>query len=387
MRNSAVILALCFAAAVSAFAAETMTPDALLQRGVASYRAGRDADATADLDAAAKAMLSQEQMQTYVNTGRFPAIDKLETALVYLTLAQSKLGHEDQAREAVQRLLTAERIETRYAQLPLGSDAAEFEAVAARLVPGTKFARGGATPPAPATPAPIVVQAPPLAPTPAPIVVQAPPLAPTPAPQPAAPVAQAVPQPPAAVVQPSPAPAEDRERMIEEGIARERARIEREANERIAAERAAIQRAADERVAAAQREAEARIAAIQSQNRRSYITTLRQADDFAANRQVSRANDIYNAIAVAGDAPREIVAEAGVGLYRTGAFGDAAAVFRKLAPFVRGEEDLRYYNAVSLFETGRYAEARKELACALPFLEVTEDVSRYQTKIEQASAR
>jgi hypothetical protein len=364
VRKTAVILGVCLVS-LAAFA-ETLPPDALLQRGVASYRAGRFSDAATDLDAVAKTLLSQDQMQAYVDTGKFPSIDKLETALVYLALAQSKLGHDDLAREAVQRLLTAQRIENRYAQLSLGSDATEFEALTARLMPGASLA-------APSSPVPIVAQAPPLNPTPAPV----------PAPLPM----QATPPPSAPPAQSATVSQSERDRAIEEAIKRETARVQKEADDRIAAERAAIQREADARVAAAQREAEARVAAIQAQNRRSYITTLRQADDYAANRQLDRANEIYNAIATAADAPREIVAEAGVGLYRTGAYANAAAIFARLVPFVRGEEDLRYYNAVSLFETGKFVEAKKELVCALPFLEVTDDITRYRTKIEQASAR
>jgi hypothetical protein len=363
--KSTVILILCFVA-LTASAAETMTPEALLQRGMASYRAGRFSDAATDLDAVAKVLLSQDQMQAYVDTGKFPAIDKLETALVYLALAQSKLGHDDQAREAVQRLLTAQRIENRYAQLSLGSDASQFEALTARLMPGASLA-------VPASPVPIVAQAPPLNPTPAPL--------------PAPPPLQAAPAPSAPPAQSATVSQSERDRAIDETIKREVARIQKEADDRIAAERAAIQREADARVAAAQREAEAHVAAIQAQNRRSYITTLRQGDDYAANHQLDRANEIYNAIATAPDAPREIVAEAGVGLYRTGAYANAAAIFAKLVPFVRGEEDLRYYDAVSLFETGKFVEAKKVLVCALPYLEVTDDITRYRTKIEQASAR
>ena len=369
VRNKVVMLVLCLVVALVAQAAETVAPDALLERGLASYRSGRYSDATVDLDSAAKTLLSQEQMQTYVSTGKFPSLDKLETALVYLALAQSKLGHDDQSRDAVLRLLTAERIEARYAQLPLNpDDAAQFERIVSRVAPGTNLRAGvvAAMPPPPAAAAP------------APIVAQAPPLTPAPAPKPPAPVAQAVAAPPPVQSQ------ADRDRMIEEALNRERARLQREADERLAAERSAIQRQADERVAAVAREAEARIAAILTMNRRSYIVTLRQADEFALKGQPARANDIYNALATGADVPREIVAEAGVGLYRTGAYRDAAAVFRKLAPFARGEEDLRYYNAVSLFETGSFAEARHELACALPFVEMSDDVNRYRMKIEAA---
>ena len=81
------------------------------------------------------------------------------------------------------------------------------------------------------------------------------------------------------------------------------------------------------------------------------------------------------------------IAAAATGLYRTSDFRDAAAEFKRLAGFARGEEDLRYYNAVSLFEIGRFDEARLELACALPFIQVTDDVSRYRSKIEQMPAQ
>lgn len=166
-------------------------------------------------------------------------------------------------------------------------------------------------------------------------------------------------------------------------VAQERARIQREADARIAT----IQREADERVAAAQKAATAQIAALQAQNRNNYLLSLRQADAMAANGKLEQANDIYNAIVTSQDVPREIVAEAAVGLYRTSAFSSAVKAFRKLAPFARGEEDLHYYNAVSLYESGEYQEAKKELACALPYIQVTADVTRYRNKIEGTPSR
>jgi Flp pilus assembly protein TadD len=72
-------------------------------------------------------------------------------------------------------------------------------------------------------------------------------------------------------------------------------------------------------------------------------------------------------------------------LYRTGDYSDALRALQKLGTFLRGEEDLRFYKAVALYEIGRYDEAKKELACALPYIQMTEDVSRYQTKIEQTT--
>ena len=71
----------------------------------------------------------------------------------------------------------------------------------------------------------------------------------------------------------------------------------------------------------------------------------------------------------------------------TGDYSDAVRAFQRVGNLSRGEEDLRYYKAVSLYETGRYDDARKELACALPYIPLTEDVSRYRTKIEQAGQR
>jgi hypothetical protein len=374
----------------------TMTPDALVQRGVVSYRAGQYANAATDLDAAAQALLSQEQMQNYVNTGKFPNLDRFETAIVYLTLAQSKLGHKDQAREAVLRMQTAERIDDSYAQLSLDSaDKAEFESIAAKLVPGFSLKAGGQV--ARATPAP-----PPAASTVAEATITT---TTAPAPPPTTLVVQASPQAPAQIAQTSPPPVAltpaqtttqrlvveptiasqrvDQQRAIEESVAQQRANIQKDADERIAA----IQRAADERVAQAQKAADAQVAAIRTQDRKNYLLSLRQADAMAATGKTDQANDIYNAVVTSSDVPREILAEAAVGLYRTGAFRSAASVFRKLIPYARGEEDLRYYNAVSLYETGEYDEAKKELACALPYIQVTADVTRYRQKIENTASR
>ncbi len=175
----------------------------------------------------------------------------------------------------------------------------------------------------------------------------------------------------------------DCQRTIDELVDRERAKIQMDADERIAA----IQRAADERFAQAQKAAEAQIAAIQAQDRRSYLLSLRQADAMAATGKTDQANDIYNTIVTSSAVPREIVAEAAVGLYRTGAFRNAVNAFRKLVPYARGEEDLRYYNAVSLYEAGEYDDAKKELACALPYIQVTADVTRYREKIERTASR
>ncbi len=318
-------------AAVVAAQTASVTPDALLQSGIASYRESHFAEAAKDLRAASDAIVTDEQMQTYVDTGHLPNIEKFETALVYLTLAETKLGNHERAREAVVRLETAERIESVYPRLQLQADAAEFPTIAARLVPGTKLNTEVAAAPSPA-PAPSV----------SPATERA-----------------------------------DRQREIEEAVAKERARIQKEADQRIAAEREAAQRSAAQQIAASQNQSA----------RTDDLVRLRQADAYADNGQFNRANEMYLAIANAPGEPRDIVAEAGVGLYRTSAFADALTVFRKLIPFARGEEDLRYYNAVALYETGDIASAKRELECALPFIVENEDVTRYRAKIETAVVR
>jgi tetratricopeptide (TPR) repeat protein len=116
------------------------------------------------------------------------------------------------------------------------------------------------------------------------------------------------------------------------------------------------------------------------------LLSLREAAVYASNNQLDQANLIYAGLLDAPNPPREMIAAAGTGLYRTGDYSDAVEAFRRLGPFARGEEDLRYYNAVSLFETGQYLAAKKELDCALPYIQVTDDVARYSAAIDRMAA-
>jgi len=111
--------------------------------------------------------------------------------------------------------------------------------------------------------------------------------------------------------------------------------------------------------------------------------TLDQAASLAANNQTDQARRVYLALLNQANVSRQTIAAAARGLYRIGAFADAVEAFRNLGTFNRGEEDLRYYNAVSLFETGHYDDAKKELACALPYIDITSDVARYRDKIQK----
>ena len=518
MRTSAGVFSLLLV--LSVFGQAT-SPDAFLDRGTSAYRQGDFPSAAIDLQAAVQAYMSSENMRRYVNTGKFENLDKLEQALVYLALAQSKLGREGEARDTILRLISAERIEPTYARLPI-ADASEFESLVSSLVPASGLTPNTqlatATPPATEEPAPlptVVATATdvndPQAPLPT-VVAGTTDQNEAQAPLPAVTAAADQPERRFVTMRTVAEERAERERIVAELVAIERAKIEQQAAARIAEEKQAAERAAAERIsaaeqristveanaqqriaaadaearqkaataeaeaaqkaaaaaaeaqqkaaaaeaeaqqriAAAQREAEQRIAALRNESqerltvaeadaaariaaakkeaderiaaaqsaakreaeariiaereaaeraaaaqiaeatanaRRSFLTSLRQAEAMANKGDLAGANEIYVRVANSENAPREVIAEAAVGLYRTGAFRNSVAAFKRLGMFAKGEEDLRYYNAVALFETGSYQEAKKELACALPFIQVTEDVTRYRTKIEQTASQ
>lgn len=453
VRRPIFVVVLFSVIAVTTFGATS--PQALLDLGLRAFRAGDYQSAVVDLQAAAQGFLSPEQMQTYVNTGKFEQLQAFETSLVYLALAQFRLGREDDTRETILRLISAERIAPTYASLPLQTDAAEFETLVVALLPSANLPKN--------------VQ-----------IAAADPSRPLPAVRP-------IEEEKVAVRKTMAQERAERQAAIDEFIAKERERIQREADARIAMEREATERAASERIAAekaaaeraasarvaaaesqadarvievqtqteqrvetiqtdaerriaeakaeaerrvavaqaeavqrlaaaeaeAKRESEARIAEIERQTqeriaaaraaserevtvrlgeaeaaaRKVYLTTLRQAEALANNGLIEDANQMYARLVNSENVPREVVAEAAIGLYRTGSFREAVRAFRKMDTFNRGEEDLRYYHAVALYEIGEYATAQKELSCALPFIQVTDEVARYRVKIEQTSAQ
>jgi len=375
------ILALALVLLTGAAAAQTNTaPDQLLQRGIGEYRAAKYAEAITDLRAASSQFLNVEQKQKFVDSGVLPTIKQLEQALVYLALAYAKTGREADAMDAVTRLLSAEKMTPAYASLPLGCDAAELESLAARLVPSEPLPHNTQLAAVDDKVAAAIAD----------IEKDA-----------DARIAEARKAADARVA----AAIAAAQKAADERIAAGRAAIQKAADARIAAERAAIEKATDERiaadraaaVAAAQRiagakaAAAARVTADRNAERRevtketpqSMLASLRKADASAKEGDFGAANRVYTRLATASNAPREVIASSGVGLYRIGDFAGAAAAFGRLGTFVRGEEDLRYYDAVALYETGRYDEAKKQLACALPYIQITDDVTRYRTKIEQ----
>jgi len=116
----------------------TMAPtsaDDLYLHGRKELRGGRYAEAVNDLRAAADAYLTPQQATRYITTGHYEALAAYEETLVYLTVAQMKLGRVADARETLRRITVAERIEPTYQALPLDAEAAEFESIAKKLLP------------------------------------------------------------------------------------------------------------------------------------------------------------------------------------------------------------------------------------------------------------
>ena len=116
----------------------TMTPtsgDDLYLHARKELRSEQYADAVKDLGAAADAYLGPQQLATYVRTGHTEALADYDEALVYLTIAQMRLGRVDDARATLRRITIAERIEPTYQRLPLDAEANEFESIARKLLP------------------------------------------------------------------------------------------------------------------------------------------------------------------------------------------------------------------------------------------------------------
>ena len=321
LRSLAIVSTILF---LLAQADAVLSSDHLLERGKEEFRAARYDAAADDLRAAASALVGPDERQLYIDTGRMPSLPQFEEALVYLALSNAKLGRELEVRDAVERLLSAERITPTYKTLNLDRDAADFEPLVRQLMPEVSLPAndrlaqlGVAPPPAPQPESaetaertvlaraiqeqPIEHALPPVTPV-TPSTHQEPERAPAPVPQPV-----------------------------------------------------------------------------------SLTTKIKQAQKAALNGDVDTAVFLFSQVAASSNANRSQIAAAATGLYQTAAYIEAVEAFKRMGPFAHGEADLRYYDAVALYETGHYDEARRQLTCALPFLEASDDVARYQMKIEQAS--
>ena len=415
MHNFSRIMALVVAVLGATVPATAATPHdfymGLLCRGVASYEASHHPDAATQLRIAA--------------FGLVDTIDQYQLAQVYLTLTFEKLGQHDKAREAAQRVITAERVERKYAGLTAPAAVrTAFEATAARLLnpADVKSLREGTTPPRQA-PQPSTS----LRPTPA-----APPAA-TPQPstqQPASPQ-KATTTPPRTA---APAPQIDSARQItspenvppqtiipvpppetpKTQTANSKPPVKPPTTSTVTKPPATVKPApsANPTPATVQPQRPATSAATRSvsteTNGRGTLesprppassipapaprpltaseagTRLAAAERALNSSNLSEARRAFRELLGATGLDHEMLIRLAEGLYRSRDFAGALNAFGRIGTLRRGEEPYQYYIAVAAYETGDPVRARKALAAALPFIEITPDVARYRGKIESS---
>lgn len=309
---------------------------ALLRRGTAEVEAGRHADATTNLRLAAFGLLE--------------SIEHYQTAQAYLAVAFDRLGQTQQAREAAQRVVAAERVERKFRGIALpAAIRTAFDAVAKKVLTASDVAMlsGGAIPATTTTAPPVIVDrvdvqtetrkpATEPAPKPAPVQTTTPvqttpmPQPPAPKPEPAAPKPQPVqPQ----NTQPA-RPQNTQPQTTQRGID-------------VAGQFAAAERA-------------------------------------LSSANISEARRLYRELLGATSLDHGMLIRLAEGFYRSRDFANALAAFDRAGGLRPGEEPYRYYVAVAAYELGQYDRARRELAAALPFIEQTPDVQRYRVRIEGA---
>jgi tetratricopeptide (TPR) repeat protein len=389
-------------AASSAVAADSDFYQRLLQRGIAHYNDGNYAPAMQELKLAA--------------FGLVDSLDQFETAYVYYTNAAQKLQKEASARDALQRILAAEKIEHRYAALTLPAEVrTAFEAAARSLlrrdelgllrigsaaapktteivvpdpiVPAPKTPQPApATPqPAPTTPqpAPVTPQPQPKAPQPAPVIPQPAPVKPQPQPVPRAPQpAPVIPQPVPVKPQPQPVPVKPQPQPAP--VTPQPVPVPVKPQPQIATPQPQPVQPAPQPQPPLPQPA----APPQPPTRPAPANDTGETI-FAAERAVNQgdlasARNLYRALLAQPQLPRTSALRIAEGLYRSRDFPNTVKAFGRAMPLARGEEPYRYYLAVALYETGNYAAAKRELAAALPYIDETPDVSRYRAKIEGA---
>ncbi len=315
--QSTLLLVAILASAPAFAATATDFYVSLLRRGAADVEAGRNAEAVTVLRLAA--------------FGLVDSIPEYETALAYLAVAHDRLKEQNRVRDTAVRILSAERIERRFAGLPLpAAIRSAFEAAARKVLTSAEVASLSAPVPAPATVTPPRTES-----TSRP-VVESPskPATTTTTTNSSTTPAQPKPEPP------KPAPAKPQPQPQTSAPARPPVV---DVNARLAA---------GERALGATNLNEAR---------RIYRELLEQPN-----------LDHGTWIRIAE------------GLYRSRDFANTLVAFQRAGALRPGEEAYRYYIAVANYETGQIERAKRELAAALPHIELTADVQRYRAKIEGA---
>jgi tetratricopeptide (TPR) repeat protein len=307
------LLTFLLSGAANAFAASsTEFYTSLLDRGVSSFHAERYQEATTYLKLAA--------------FGFVDSIDRYQTAQVYLTLSYDRLGDVEKARDAARRVIAAERIQPKFAGLPLPAGiGSSFDSLVTRLLGSadSAFLR---------RPAPPQVQ--PQTPVQQPQPAQQKPQQVAPAPSVTTPAATTPKSPVVekpAVKQPPPSPAPTTPKTISP----------QDANALLVA-----------------------------------------GDRAVASAQLNDARRAYRSLLDAPGVTRETLIRVAEGLYRARDFEGSLLAFAKVGTLRRGEEPYHYYMAVASYETGKYAKAKVEMDAAIPFIEITPDVARYRAKID-----
>lgn len=354
-RAIALFILLLIAAGSALAATATEFYVSLLRRGVASYEAGRFESAARELDVAAFGLLE--------------SIDHFETAKVYAALANDKLGRTAPARLAAQRVLAAERVQRRLAQIALPADVrAAFVALAQRLLPGPEAAALSSTGP---VPAPALAQ-PRVTPSNPPPAAAQPPTSAPPAPAPQKPPTPQKSEPAPPQKDPAPQKAEPpRQSPAPKQVEPPKVIVERtvpfppQPQAKTEEPRPQTSHSAPR---PAPSEAASRLAAAERH--------------LAANNLVD-ARVIYRQL-IETSLDRASLLTIAEGSYRARDFVTTVRAFDRVGTIHKGEEPYRFYLAVALYETGDYMRAKEELSAALPFIEITESVTRYRAKIEGA---
>lgn len=337
LRTTLLLLALLLATAPAFAATSTDFYLTLLRRGTADVEAGRNADATTTLRLAAFGLLE--------------SVEHYQIAQAYLAVAFDRLGQTEQAREAAQRVMNAERVEKKFRTIALPAPIrTAFDAVAKKVLSANDAAalRGGAT--GSATPATTTTAPPPVVdrvdvvtetrkPAPTTTTTTQPPVE-TPKPKPPAPKPQQV-QPPAPKAQPQTTQPQTTTQPARPQPAQPQRTVDVPA-QFAAAERALV----------------------------------------AAN--ITEARRIYRELLGGNGLDHGQLVRLAEGFYRSRDFANVLIAFDRAGTLRPGEEPYRYYMAVAAYESGQYDRARRELAAALPHIELTPDVQRYRVKIEGA---
>jgi Flp pilus assembly protein TadD len=306
----------------------------LYERGMAHFAAGDYAAAFTELRNAAFGFVEQ--------------VDTFETAQAYAVIAAHRLSHDDDARDSLMRIVTAEKVQPHFRSVKL-PDAlrAEIHALAVALLTAEEAALipvSGQAPDAAAEPKP------PVAPTADADPKPARPQQPAPTPQPVTPVPQPVAPPPQPV---SPAPKPQTRKHI-------------------------VQPQSQPVAPAPKTKAPAAEPSPGVDGK--FVDAQRAIDDG----DVGRARSIYAALLAGPPLAHDQVVRLAEGLYNVRDFAGAVQAFQRVGSFGQGEEPFRYDYAVALYETGHYKDAKRELAAALPFIPATADVARNRAKIEGA---